>query len=238
MHLLQVFKLKSQATELVLERLPEGEVDVLNSSLPHFHQLQSLLLTRCNINHSALERLTSNLSRSLQQLHLRPDFSSLEVFCLLFDVAGIIEGMTRFLAIMLLKQPTIGRWCDPALEDMQGKFVAQRLASRFPTMKRLDLGRNKLGDATAQALGDLLSSGWPLKTLNLKGNYVGDAGAQRLAKVIAMHPAIHMNLEKNKLGETGKDAIRDALITVLRRGENPNVQPYDLLTEARAAVAS
>ena len=105
-------------------------------------------------------------------------------------------------------------------------------------MKRLDLEGNKIGDATAQALGDLLSSGWPLKTLNLKGNYVGDAGAQRLAKVIAMHPAIHMNLEKNKLGETGKDAIRDALITVLRRGENPNVQPYDLLTEARAAVAS
>ena len=28
--------LKAQATELVLERLPAGEVDVLNSSLPHF----------------------------------------------------------------------------------------------------------------------------------------------------------------------------------------------------------
>ena len=149
-----------------------------------------------------------------------------------------MEVMTRFRANLVLFQETIGRQCDPALEDLQGKFVVQQLASRFPTMKRLDLEGNKLGDATAQALGDLLSSGWPLETLNLERNCVGDAGAQRFAEVIARHPSIQMNLEKNKLGETGKDAIRDALITVLRRGENPNVQPYDLLTEARAAVAS
>ena len=105
-------------------------------------------------------------------------------------------------------------------------------------MKRLDLGRNKLGDATAQALGDLLSSGWPLKTLNLERNCVGDAGAQRLAGVIARHPAIQMNLEANELGETGKDAIRDALITALHRGAKPDFQPYFLLREARAEVQS
>ena len=63
---------------------------------------------------------------------------------------------------------TSGRQCDPGLQDMQGKSLVQRLASRFRTMERLDLEGNKLGDATAQALADCLSSDWPLNTLNLK----------------------------------------------------------------------
>ena len=138
---------------------------------------------------------------------------------------------------MLLKQPAIGRQCDPALEDLQGKLVVQRLASRFPTMKRLDLEGNKLGNATAQTLADHLCSGWSLNTLNLKRNCVGDAGAQRLAEVIARHPAIHMNLETNELGKNGEDAIRDALVTALRCGAKPNFQPYFLLRDARTVVA-
>ena len=121
---------------------------------------------------------------------------------------------------------------------MQGKSAVQRLASRFRTMKRLDLEGNKFGDATAQALADHLSSGWPLSTLNLKQNCVRDAGAQKLAEVIARRPAIHMNLENNELGAKGEEAIRDALITALRCGAKPNVQPYFLLREARAAVTS
>ena len=104
-------------------------------------------------------------------------------------------------------------------------------------MKRLDLEGNKIGDATAQALGDLLSSGWPLETLNLERNCVGDAGAQRLAEVIARHPAIRMNLEANELGKNGEDAIRDALVTALRCGAKPDFQPYFLLRDARAVVA-
>ena len=67
---------------------------------------------------------------------------------------------------------------------------------------------------------------------------MGDTGAQRLAEVIARHPALHLNLENNELGAKGEDAIRDALIKALRCGAKPKFQPYFLLREARAAVAT
>lgn len=133
----------------------------------------------------------------------------------------------------------VGRQCELALEDSQGKFLLQRLADRFQGLKRLDLENNKIGDAAVQVLADRLS-GWLVEYLNLKKNCVKEAGAKCLANVISQpRPAsLILNLEQNELQKEGEDALREALITALRRNDKPNFRPYSLLKEARAAVAS
>ncbi|GAQ93333.1 hypothetical protein KFL_014460025, partial [Klebsormidium nitens] len=60
----------------------------------------------------------------------------------------------------------------------------------FPTLQRLDLGCNSIGNAGAKALSAALERGSlpALRTLDLGSNSIGDAGAKALAAASRARP--------------------------------------------------
>ncbi|KJE97322.1 hypothetical protein CAOG_07749 [Capsaspora owczarzaki ATCC 30864] len=91
----------------------------------------------------------------------------------------------------------------------------------------LCLHNNKLGDAGATAIAEVLKVNTTLKALGLAKNQIGEAGAQAIAEALEVNTTMtSLSLNENRIGEAGAQAIADALkvnttLTDLVLAKNP-----------------
>ncbi|CAK0818532.1 unnamed protein product [Prorocentrum cordatum] len=117
-------------------------------------------------------------------------------------------------------------WCFvemPALE------VVGMLAAPVPSLRKLHLQKNALGEAGGRALAEALGRGATpqLQELGLDQNALGEAGGVALAEALgrgATPQLQSLHLCENALGEAGGAALAEAL----GRGATPQLQLLDL----------
>ncbi|XP_060771716.1 dynein regulatory complex subunit 5-like [Neoarius graeffei] len=115
------------------------------------------------------------------------------------------------------------------IEDEKCRRLVSHLLDH-PSLSKLDLSHNLIGDRGARAIGKLLNSSC-LKTLNLYDNWVGGQGAQALAHALPKNTSlVSLNLRLNQLGDEGGQAIAQALLknqtlVNLQLGANEMTEP-------------
>ncbi|CAK0818531.1 unnamed protein product [Prorocentrum cordatum] len=121
-------------------------------------------------------------------------------------------------------------WCFvemPALE------VVGMLAAPVPSLRKLHLQKNALGEAGGRALAEALGRGATpqLQELGLDQNALGEAGGVALAEALgrgATPQLQSLHLCENALGEAGGAALAEAL----GRGATPQLQSFSLAENA------
>ena len=102
------------------------------------------------------------------------------------------------------------------LGDAGAAQLAAALVHAMPTLRRLELNRNRLGDVGAAALAQLplyssaTNEPHALRTLTLRHNTIGDAGVAALA-LIALGSLHLLDLQDNAVGVAGAAALAAAL---------------------------
>jgi hypothetical protein len=93
------------------------------------------------------------------------------------------------------------------------RHLAVGLSSKNSVVEKLDLSRNKLGDAEAGILARVLLANQNLKSLVLHYNNIGDAGALELAVALRQNNTLDLlDLFFNNIGSHGTSALADALV--------------------------
>ncbi len=86
------------------------------------------------------------------------------------------------------------------------------LLQSVPNLQTLNLERNRIGAAGAEAIAAVLKDVSQLQTLNLRNNIIGDAGAKAIAAVLKDVSHLQtLNLRKNNIGAAGAEAIAAVL---------------------------
>jgi hypothetical protein len=121
------------------------------------------------------------------------------------------DGFTaRFGVATGLQYGEIG-WGDPEATAL-GSLLG---AGASPSLTKLHLGGNSIGDAGACALAKGLSGVPLLKELNLKNNAIGDAGGAALAEGLSSIPDLErFHLDGNAIKAVGAAALGKALPAV------------------------
>jgi Ran GTPase-activating protein (RanGAP) involved in mRNA processing and transport len=87
-----------------------------------------------------------------------------------------------------------------------------QLLTKDKSLQQLNLWNNKIGDAGAQALAEMLKVNNTLQKLGLGGNQIGDAGAQALAEMLKIHSTLQqLDLGYNRMGDDGAQALAEML---------------------------
>lgn len=85
--------------------------------------------------------------------------------------------------------------------------VAALIATSLPSLTRLDLSGNIIGDAGAITLANSTLFG-RLQMLDLTANQIGDAGAQALASSAFAETIGRLDITKNPMSQVGQSALR------------------------------
>ncbi len=76
-----------------------------------------------------------------------------------------------------------------------------------PTITCFYADSNRICDAGAVALADVLRTNTTLTDVNLWGNCIGDAGAFALADALHVNTTVHLNLARNNIFAAAKRAL-------------------------------
>ena len=142
------------------------------------------------------------------------------------DPSDALALLQRYLLIKsrsALMESTSTNWSGRNLTDEHMKGVSGVLMSNTK-LTMLDLSKNRIGDAGAQALEVALQGAVGLQTLTLSCNRIGDDGACAIAAALRMAIAIgaacglkELMLAWNQIGDRGAGALAKALPNKLRR---------------------
>jgi hypothetical protein len=105
-----------------------------------------------------------------------------------------------------------GEWIhDGVVEKICHSLTCNATSSKLLV---LNLNGNKVGNAGAQHLANMLTRNTILKELHLRSNEIGDQGAVDLAHVLECHnhTLTWLDLEKNQLGDAGVIAMARAVL--------------------------
>jgi len=81
-------------------------------------------------------------------------------------------------------------------------------------LKRLNLGRNNIGDSGAALLSSALETNATLTHLLLDNNYIGDSGASAFAAALQKNSSLtHLSLSSNCIGDAGAASLASAVQT-------------------------
>ncbi|MGI9470452.1 MAG: TIGR02996 domain-containing protein [Rubripirellula sp.] len=113
------------------------------------------------------------------------------------------------------------RGCD--LDDAMLETILR--GDGFDVLRSLDLSRNSLGPAAAEAIcGWSRASG--ISTLNLRDNQIGDQGVATLAEAESLRKLNELDLRGNEIGDRGARALIESStlqrLTTLRLDFQPN----------------
>ena len=87
-----------------------------------------------------------------------------------------------------------------------------RLQQNDPTLTKLDLSSQKIGDREARVLAKALAQNTTLLVLELSENQIGNAGAYALADALKVNSSLStLRLSRNKIGGAGVCALADML---------------------------
>ena len=77
------------------------------------------------------------------------------------------------------------------------------------TIKKIDLRDHNLEEAQVRSLATALKGNTSVTILLLRDNQITDAGAIKLAEMLPSSKLIHLNLHRNKITDTGKNALKN-----------------------------
>lgn len=147
---------------------------------------------------------------------------------------GMLLGDCRALAKALECAETLAvlTLASNRLNDDKTRMLASGLARNL-SVTRLDLSRNDIACAGAEAVAALLTKRSALSFLELGDNDIGARGAAALARAVARGAASralqHLSLRRNRrVGDEGGAAIADALADASARGEKLTLRTLDL----------
>jgi hypothetical protein len=124
-------------------------------------------------------------------------------------------GTAEAIGTMLHNAPALRelslRGCN--MGSAGARHLADGLSSKNSVVEKLDLSRNKLGDAEAGIFARVLSANQNRKSLDLSYNEIGNAGAFVLAVALRQNNTLEvLDLSWNRIGSNGASALADALV--------------------------
>ena len=117
----------------------------------------------------------------------------------------LIGNKTEFVHISLYGLPEF------TLTDADAEAIAAILAKNH-TLKKLDLGRNKITSEGTKKIAEALKNNSTLTYLDLGDNEIGPEGAEKLAEFIAINSALlSLSLNDNKIGDKGAEWVANLI---------------------------
>ena len=136
-----------------------------------------------------------------------------------FDHLGELLKLNPQLTVLNLTNNVLG---DMGAASVV-KALGHKLEGGYPKIDTLALGANKIGEAGAQAVAQLLADSKTIHTVSLCGNDIGDQGASHIAAAVMRNQGINsVDFSGNPIGPKGALAFKSCLET------NSNLETLNL----------
>jgi hypothetical protein len=126
------------------------------------------------------------------------------------DSLTVVKTEKRSLELECLKEDDELEWDSEEYDDVDAIIIAEMLRANT-TVARVDLARNGIGDAGAQALAQMLAENSTIEYFNLESNAFGERGGLALCEALQKNTRLqYLNIMYNSMPTSVHESMRAA----------------------------